>query len=334
MSDRRGKAIKTVFPKEADTGLYRLKCISTTDFDRTERFDAWRETAYSVVDLEAPRLDEADLFAIKRSVHGETGVFASQEGSEHRTLFSRSASLSGAGDVVVISMMPVGELGLEGPGGALSMAPHGRLAAYDATRPMRYHRSAGREIYLLLPRAKALGALGGRIPGLFLLVDTIPLGVMVRDQMLALDRHAEHLEPKELAAALDAIHALALLLLQRIGRELNGSGEADANALFLAAKHYIQSNYQMIDLSPEAVARALGCSRSTLYRAFTLNDVTIMDTVRDVRLAMSRKLIEAATGRSISVIAYECGFKDPSSFGRMFRSRFGVSPSEWRDQFR
>ncbi|GLK70861.1 AraC family transcriptional regulator [Ancylobacter dichloromethanicus] len=335
MSERRGRAdIKTVFPREADTGLYRLKRLSTSDFDLSERFDAWRETAYSVVDLEAPRAEEADLFAIKRSVSGEMGVFASQEGSEHRTVFSRAASLSGAGDAVVISMMPVGKLGLESPGGAQSISPHGRLAAYDATRPMRYHWSSGREIYLLLPRAKALEALGGGIPGLFLPLDTIPLGVMVREQMLGLDRHAEHLEPKEMATALDALHTLALLLLQRIGRDLNGSRVSDVNALFLAAKRYIQSHYNIIDLSPEAIARALGCSRATLYRAFTQHDATIMDTVREVRLAMSRKLIEAATGRSISVIAYDCGFKDASSFGRAFRSRFGVSPSEWRDQFR
>ena len=59
-----------------------------------------------------------------------------------------------------------------------------------------------------------------------------------------------------------------------------------------------------------------------------------MDTVRDVRLAMSRKFIETGTERSISVIAYDCGFRDASSFGKLFRSRFGVSPSAWRDQFR
>lgn len=334
MSDRMGKAdVNEVSSREADAGLYRLKSLSTWDFDASERFDAWRETAYSVVDLEAPRAEEADLFAIKRSVSGEMGVFASQEGSEHRTVFSRAASLSGAGDTVVISIMPVGELGLESPGGAQSIAPHGRLAAYDATRPMRYHWSTGKEIYLLLPRAKALEALGGNIPCLFLPLDTIPLGVMVREQMLGLDRYAAHLEPKEMATALDALHMLALLLLQRIGRDLNGSRETDVNALFLAARRYIQSNYKIIDLSPETIARALGCSRATLYRAFTQNDATIMDTVREVRLAMSRKLIEAATGRSISVIAYDCGFKDASSFGRMFRSRFGVSPSGWRDQF-
>ncbi|TCK28064.1 AraC family transcriptional regulator [Ancylobacter aquaticus] len=334
MSDRRGKAYQVAGPHAADAGLYRLKRLSTSDFDRSERFDAWREVAYSVVELEADQAGDTDLFAIKRSVRGEMGVFASQEGSEHRTVFSRAASLSGAGEAVVISMMPEGELGLESPGGTQCITPHGRLAAYDATRPMRYHRSLGREIYLLLPRAKALEALGGDIPGLFLLLDTIPLGVMVREQMLGLDRHAEHLEPKEMAAALDAIHALSLLLLQHIGRELNGGGEANANALFLAAKRYIQSNYTMIDLSPDAVARALGCSRAALYRAFVQNDATIMDTVREVRLAKSRKLIEAATGRSISVIAYDCGFKDASSFGKLFRSRYGVSPSEWRDQFR
>ncbi|WP_428030754.1 helix-turn-helix domain-containing protein [Ancylobacter sp.] len=333
MSDRRGKDCRVAGPREAQDGLYRLKRLSTADFAIGERYDAWREVAYSVVELEARRAGDPDLFAIKRSVRGEMGVFASQEGSEHRTVFSRAASLSGAGEAVVISMMPTGGLGLESPDGAQCLAPQGRLAAYDATHPMRYHWGAGREIYLLLPRTRALEALGGDIPGLFLLLDTIPLGLMVREQMVALDRHAEHLEPREMAAALDALHTLAMLLLQHIGRDLNGRGEVDENAFFLAAKRYIQSNYNMVDLSPETIARALGCSRATLYRAFAQNDVTIMDTVREVRLAMSRKLIETAAGRSISVIAYDCGFKDSSSFGKLFRSRFGASPSEWRSQF-
>ncbi|GLK72178.1 AraC family transcriptional regulator [Ancylobacter dichloromethanicus] len=315
------------------SGLYRLQRVSTTDFDPSDRFDAWRETAYSIADLEVPADDEAELFGTKYAVRGAIGNFACHAGSLHRTVVSRATRLSGALDAIIISLMAEGCVGLESPGGEQPITPTGRLVAYDATKAMRYHWSVGKEIYIVLPRAKALEAFGGELPGLVLPLDTIPLGVMVRDHMAALDRHAEHLDLKEMAIALDALHTLALLLLQRIGRGLSDWEQPDPNALFLAAKRYIRANYNVFDLSPEAIALAVGCSRATLYRAFTQNDTTIMDTVRDIRLAMSRRLIEADTGRSISVIAYDCGFKDASSFGKLFRSRFGVSPGAWRGKF-
>ena len=51
-------------------GLYRLRRVSTTDFDPVDRFDAWRETAYTIADLEVPRAGEAELFGTKYAVHG------------------------------------------------------------------------------------------------------------------------------------------------------------------------------------------------------------------------------------------------------------------------
>ena len=217
-----------------DARLYRLKRVSTDDFDSGERFDAWRETAYSLVDLEPPRADEGELFATKILVRGAMGNFASHEGSAHRTLVTPAARRSGGLDAIVISVMAKGSVGLETPSGPQPIMPAGRLVAYDATRPMRYHWSVGKEIYIVLPRTKALEAFGGELPSLVLPLDTTPLGVMVRDQMMALDMHADHLDPKEMAIALDALHALALLLLQRIGRGLSGRDEPDSNTLFLA----------------------------------------------------------------------------------------------------
>lgn len=319
--------------EKAEAGLYRVTRIATSDFPPEHRFEAWRDTAYSVVDLETPGAGDPEISGLKRSVRGALGVFATHEGSAHRTVLTAAASRTGATNAIVISVMTQGHVGLDSPCGTQLTTLPGRLVAYDAARPMRYHWSRGKEIYLLLPRTSALAALGGDLPGLVLPLDTNPLGALVREQMVSLDRHAEHLDPKELALALDALHAMVGLLLQRVGRELRGDGEADPGAVFLAARRYIQANYMIIGLTPETIARALGASRATLYRAFRQNDTTVMDTLREVRLAMARKAIETGVGRSISAVAYQCGFADASSFGKLFRSRFGVSPRAWREQF-
>ncbi|MGU3495141.1 AraC family transcriptional regulator [Xanthobacteraceae bacterium A53D] len=295
--------------------------------------DAWKETAYSLVELEVHSGSATQLIGTKRSIRGANGTFATSEGSEHRTVFSPAASLSGAADAIVVSVMIEGSVGLESLDGSATLTPPARLVAYDATRPTRYHWGQGKEIYVVVPRAKALEAFGGELPLLALPLDTNPLGIMVRDQMLALDRHAEHLNPREIAATLDALHQLVFLLLQRLGRETHFKGEADPNSLFIAAKRYMRFNYATANLTPDLIAHALGCSRATLYRAFTQNNATIMDTLRDIRLTISRKLIETGSERSMAVIAHRCGFSDPTSFGRQFRNRFGVSPGKWRGTF-
>jgi methylphosphotriester-DNA--protein-cysteine methyltransferase len=43
--------------------------------------------------------------------------------------------------------------------------------------------------------------------------------------------------------------------------------------------------------------------------------------------------LETATdGGSLGTLAFECGYSDLSAFGKAFRRRFGMSPSEWRAQ--
>lgn len=56
----------------------------------------------------------------------------------------------------------------------------------------------------------------------------------------------------------------------------------------------------------------------------------------DLRLqtAAESLLQDAEAGPSISEIAHNCGFREPLYFSRMFRKKFGLSPSEYQQQFR
>ncbi|MDY0066471.1 MAG: helix-turn-helix transcriptional regulator, partial [Steroidobacteraceae bacterium] len=50
------------------------------------------------------------------------------------------------------------------------------------------------------------------------------------------------------------------------------------------------------------------------------------------RLERCRSALERPrdSARSITEIAFECGFNDASHFSRAFRSRYGLSPREFR----
>jgi len=69
-------------------------------------------------------------------------------------------------------------------------------------------------------------------------------------------------------------------------------------------------------------------SESQIYRK--LKAITGKSTavfIRSVRLQMAKKMI-LSTDKTISEIAYDVGFNDPSWFSRAFKEEFGFAPSE------
>lgn len=83
-------------------------------------------------------------------------------------------------------------------------------------------------------------------------------------------------------------------------------------------------------LTPDLLCRDLGVSRSSLYRVFEpLGGVSTY--IRRARLCKTRDaLADISDSRSISAIAEQWGFMDPSTYSRMFKKEFGVSPREVR----
>lgn len=80
----------------------------------------------------------------------------------------------------------------------------------------------------------------------------------------------------------------------------------------------------------QAVADQLGTNVKRLSRAFQAHLGTSPGgTYRQIRLERALWLVEHSA-RSMSEIAYECGFADASHFSRTFRSAFGVRPSDIR----
>lgn len=54
-----------------------------------------------------------------------------------------------------------------------------------------------------------------------------------------------------------------------------------------------------------------------------------MDTLREIRLQRARAAIERSVRLHVGLVAWRCGFADPSGFSKLFRARFGFTPSEW-----
>lgn len=54
-----------------------------------------------------------------------------------------------------------------------------------------------------------------------------------------------------------------------------------------------------------------------------------MDTLREIRLQRARTQIERSERLHVGLVAWRCGFADQSGFSKLFKARFGITPSEW-----
>ncbi|KAA5824528.1 response regulator [Algibacter amylolyticus] len=89
----------------------------------------------------------------------------------------------------------------------------------------------------------------------------------------------------------------------------------------------IHDNISQGEFGPLELAARLGLSESQLYRKLkaTSGKSTAL-FVRSIKLQKGKELLET-TKKSISEVAYDVGFNDPSYFSRAFKKEFGSAPS-------
>jgi AraC-like DNA-binding protein len=86
-------------------------------------------------------------------------------------------------------------------------------------------------------------------------------------------------------------------------------------------------------LTLASAARRACMSPKQVQRLFQQTGSTFTEFVLEQRLLLAYRRLSApgTRGQKISAIALDAGFGDLSYFNRSFRKRFGMTPSEWRD---
>jgi AraC family transcriptional regulator, positive regulator of tynA and feaB len=103
--------------------------------------------------------------------------------------------------------------------------------------------------------------------------------------------------------------------------------------LFDRVAAHIEQSFDDPELSPASLAHALGISVRYLHLLFTQRGYTAAAWIRERRLAYCRDaLTNVDSGLSVSDVAFQAGFTDPSHFSRVFRHRFGVTPNQYRQK--
>ncbi|MBT2186164.1 helix-turn-helix domain-containing protein [Sphingobium nicotianae] len=94
----------------------------------------------------------------------------------------------------------------------------------------------------------------------------------------------------------------------------------------------IETDYADPDLTPERIAGDLGISRRYLQALLAGSGTSFVQELNATRLDRASDLLTdpRAAGLTLGDVAWRCGFLDPGYFARLFRKRFGVTPSVWR----
>ncbi len=208
----------------------------------------------------------------------------------------------------------------------------GDMHVIDYALPKQARLSQHRACGIVLSRHRVEAVVGrdlSKLAGSF--VADRGLGAVLRIQIKATLDEAGRMSADDRVASVKAIEELALAVLQS---DRHGGMDADllGGGLYRAALVVIQRRCSDPDLSPERIAGLLGCSRATLYRLFSRHDESVAGGIWRARIERAWAMLTSVDGAGLLVadVAYRCGFRELPTFTRMFRRRYGMTPSDAR----
>jgi AraC-like DNA-binding protein len=297
-----------------------------------QRFCAWRESISVIFDVTLPCSTLPENFGarVESYLVGDVMLARCTASAQH---FSRSLNkiAEDSIDHYMVQLFISGTVEME-RNGRLIQGHAGRIVTFDCGEVLDSTNSDFDLLSVFVPRRRLSPLLlrPDVAHGLVLDPESAATRILTNFYM-DIYRNAPLLTPGDGQVMADT-------LIQLMAQALNGERALQpephtltAKALILRVQTYIRENLTAPDLTPAAIAQALGLSRSTLYRLFEQHG-GVGNYVREQRLrwALKQLLSTHGTGLNISRIAYGAGFNSLSHFTRAFRDRFACTPSDVR----
>ncbi|MBI0277620.1 transcriptional regulator FeaR [Hafnia alvei] len=214
--------------------------------------------------------------------------------------------------------------------GQRALLSAGDITLIDAAKPSTFTFSdTSRQISLLLPR----GYLERNLQFADLrcaqrLAAGAPM-VRLSQQLVQESMRNSALDQQESEAVLDAVATLLRPAL--IARD----DDAPQDKVFSRTLTFIDKHIQSESLRPEWIASEVGVSVRSLYRMFARKGLVVAQYIKNRRLDLCANALRSAPVRQkLSDIGYSWGFADHSHFSTAFKTRFGITPGEYRKQYR
>jgi len=209
----------------------------------------------------------------------------------------------------------------------ITMMQPGQIMLDSLAQPFEVARTRSSWLFLYLPR-DLLPETSALAHGCRML--NTPEGRLFAEHLRLLSVELPRMSGPEAERMAQATQAMiALAVAPGAGAEQAPSGPMAA-AQIMRLRALIRANLGSATFGPARLCRLAGISRSQLYRLFEIHGGVAQYIQRERLAAAHRALSSPADLRSISEIGESVGLFDPSSFSRMFRRSYGVSPRELR----
>lgn len=215
-----------------------------------------------------------------------------------------------------------------------ALVPHGHFTLYEASRPYWIQSETHGEFVTMLCEVAdhdpllelARRALGRAMP-------TAGGAAVALAALQAMIAEGRRVNPRSRFGVLELVATLIAEEIDFADGTAPASRRKVRDTLLRDAQQYIHRHLDDSELSPDCVAAALKIGRRTLYQVFESIGESPQAMIQRLRLEKCHEVLSqtGADGASITRLALQSGFSDPAYFARLFRRRFGVTPSQCRD---
>ncbi|WDF74535.1 helix-turn-helix domain-containing protein [Novosphingobium sp. KACC 22771] len=306
------------------------KHFTTAGLSGTEAAEAWALHWRSLVPLRVRSLGAEGLRADVRTRALSSLSVGRIAVGPHEIQRERAAPQDASGDLLKLVIQLSGSTIVEQAGHQVALES-GQWLLYDMARSYRLtNEAATGQFALIVPRSAYAGladtarriAMRPRpVSGMVKLLQRCTQGVI--DD---LDEGENALLDSDLGATMVDMLRLAL---GECGEGIARSSMQDTMRERVMA--YIRRNFRDPDLTLDAVAQAMHCTKRYLHKLFC-DDQTISECIWAMRVRRCGEELAspAYTARSITEIAFANGFSNSAHFSRVFKTHYGTSPRTYR----
>lgn len=217
----------------------------------------------------------------------------------------------------------------------------GEVTLLDSARPYRIEMTDRASLAVLVMPYDALPSWGAASPALTgtRLTDGATTSAAL-GALMALTRLPHEMVATRGEPVFRAVQWMISTALLYANGERDGSGNRVGQSGALRddrldrAKRYVLDNIADLNLSADDIASALCMSRRSLYMLFKDHQLTPSKMIQNLRLKKALQVLSDPTqeNRKIVDVAFDLGFGNCASFSRVFKTHFGISPSECRQK--